>query len=118
MSQSYPPPKPPISRADLVGSLAALVLTVIGGGAAAVLGVFMMAFTDYCPPETCNIDAGVTAIMAGFAAAAVVGAIGTVMTIVRLVRRNPAWPFAVATLVLTAAACAAGIGGYLFAVGG
>lgn len=67
MSQSYPPPRPPISRTDLAGSIAALVLTVVGGGAAAVvLGVFMMAFTDYCP----------------------------------------------------AAACAAGIGGYLFAVGG
>lgn len=118
MPQSYPPPKPPISRGDLAGSLAALVLTVIGGGVAAFLGLFLMAFTDNCPPATCNIDAGVTAIMAGFAAAAVVCAIGAVMTIVRLARRNLAWPFAVATLVLTAAACAAGLGGYLAAVGG
>ena len=118
MAQSYPPPKPPISRGDLARSLCTLVLTVISGGAAALLGLFLMAFTDNCPPATCNIDAGVTAIMAGFAAAAVVGAIGTVVTIVRLVRRNPAWPFAVATLVLTAAACAVGIGGYLAAVGG
>ncbi|ORA99715.1 hypothetical protein BST33_13095 [Mycolicibacter minnesotensis] len=118
MSPSYPPPKPPISRGDLAGSLAALVLTVVGGGLAAILGLFMMAFTDNCPTTTCNIDAGVTAITAGFAAAAAVCAAGTVLTIVRLVRRNLAWPFAVATLALTAAACAAGLGGYLAAVGG
>ncbi|OBG41635.1 hypothetical protein [Mycolicibacter heraklionensis] len=118
MAQSYPPPKPPISRGDLAGSLCALALTVVGGGVAAILGLFLMAFTDNCPPATCDIDAGVTAIMAGFAAAAVVGLAGTVVTVVRLVRRNPAWPFAVGTLVLTAAACAVGIGGYLAAVGG
>lgn len=118
MPPSYPPPKPPISRRDLAGSLAALVLTAIGGGVAAFLALFMMAFTDNCPPTTCNIDAGVTAIMAGFAVAAVVCAIGAVVTIVRLAGRNRAWPFAVATLLLTAAACAAGIGGYIAAVGG
>lgn len=118
MYETYPPPKPPISRADLAGSLIALALTVVGGGAAAVLGLLMMAFTDNCPAATCNINAGVAAIMAGFAAAALIGTVGTVLTIVRLVQRNPAWPFAVATMVLTAAACAAGIGGYLVAVGG
>ncbi|WP_046301265.1 MULTISPECIES: hypothetical protein [unclassified Mycobacterium] len=118
MTQRQPPPKPPISRGDLAGSVSALVLTFVGGAVAAVLGLFMMAFTDYCPPATCNIDAGVTAIMTGFAAAAAVGAIGTAVTIVRLVRRHRAWPYAVATLVLTAVACAVGIGGYLAAVGG
>ncbi|MCV7086129.1 hypothetical protein [Mycolicibacter hiberniae] len=118
MSQSHPPPKPPISWGDLVGALSALALTFIGSGVAAFLGLFLMAFTDNCPPSTCNIDAGVTAITAGFAAAAVVVVGGTVVTIVRLVRRNPAWPFALATLVLTAAACTAGIGGYITAVGG
>ena len=118
MYPSHPPPKPPISRGDLLGSLAALVLTVVGGGVAATLGLFMMALTDNCPPTTCNIDAGVTAIMAGFAAAAVVCVIGAIVTIVRLARRNLAWPFALATLGLTAAACAAGMAGYLAAVGG
>lgn len=118
MSQSFPEPKPPISRGDLAASLSVLVLTVIGSGVAAVLGLFMMAFTDYCPPATCNLDAGVTVIMIGFAIAAAVGVTGTVVTIVRLVQRNPAWPFAVATLVLTAAACIAGIAGYIAEVGG
>jgi len=42
------PTKPPISIGDLIGSIAAPVLTFIGGGVAAFFGVFVMAFTDYC----------------------------------------------------------------------
>lgn len=115
---SDPPPKPPVSRADFIGSVTALVLTVVGAATTALLGLMVVAFTDNCPPATCDIDAGVTAITAGFGVAAALGLIGMALTIVRLVRRRPAWPFAVATFALTAAACAAGIGGYLTAVGG
>lgn len=48
----------------------------------------LLAFTDYCPPEMCDIDRGITAIATGFGAAAVIVAAGAVVTIVRLVRRS------------------------------
>lgn len=113
-----PPAKRPISGADLAVSITALALTVVGGAVAAFFGIFFMAFTDYCPPESCDIDAGVTAMFTGFAAAAVLWIAGTALTVVRLVRRTAAWMFAIGTLLLCAAACVAGIGGYLAAVGG
>lgn len=121
MTYGYPAPPPakrPISGVDLAVSITALVLTVVGGAVAAFFGIFFMAFTDHCPPESCDIDAGVTAMFTGFIAAAVVGIAGTVLTIVQLVRRSTAWTFAIGTLLLCAAACVAGIGGYLVAVGG
>lgn len=94
----YQPPKPPLSSTDVVISVVALVVTVLVGGAGAVMGLSMLAFIDYCPPESCSIDAAVTAVMAAVVTAAVAVVIGLVVTIVRLVRRKPAWPFAIATL--------------------
>ncbi|MEZ0050604.1 hypothetical protein ABIA30_001602 [Mycobacterium sp. MAA66] len=121
MTYGYPPPlpaKPPISSGDLAASIVALVLTFIGGGVGAVLAVFMMAFTDYCPPATCHVDAGVTAAMTGFTIAGLIAIAGTTVTVVQLTRRSRGWPFAVGTLVLCGVACALGIGGYIVAVGG
>ena len=86
MTYGYPPPpppllpppaKPPISSGDLAASIIALVLTFIGGGVGAFFAVFMMAFTDYCPPATCHIDAGVTALMIGFGIAGLIAVAGT-----------------------------------------
>ena len=116
----FPPPaaKPPVSGLDMAVSITALVLTVLGGAVAAFLGLFMMAFTDYCPPATCDIDTGVAAMFTGFIAAGALWIAGLVMTIVALVRRSKAWPWAIGTLVLCAGACLLGIAGYLVAVGG
>ena len=115
----YPPPvtKRPVSGIDLAFSILALLLAVCGGGVAAFFGIFFMAFTDYCPPETCDIDAGVSAMFAGFIAAALLWIAGTTLTIVSLVRRSRAWPYALGTLVLCAGACLLGIAGYIAAVG-
>ena len=99
-------------------SIAALILTFIGGALAGFLGLFMLAFTDYCPPATCSIEGAVTAITAGLGVAALVAVIGTILTIVALARRTRAWPLAVGTLVLTGLACALGLAGYITAVGG
>jgi len=121
MNYGHPPQqpaKPPISTGDLIGSIVALVLTLIGGGVAAFFGIFVMAFTDYCPPATCHIDVGVNAMAAGFIAAAVLGVVGTAVTVMRLIARRPAWPFAVSTMGLCALACALAITGYLAAVSG
>ena len=121
MSYGYPPvphPKRPISGADLAISIIALVLTAIVGGGGALMGLLLLAFLDVCPPERCNVDGAVTAIFTAVVVAGVVALIGAVLTIVQLIRRVPAWPFAVATLGLCALALVAGGIGYDSAVGG
>jgi hypothetical protein len=113
----YPPSKPPRSVTDLWVSIAVLVLTVLMGGVGAVFGLFSLAFLDYCPPESCSVDGAVTAVMTALLIAAVVGIIGLIITVVQLVRRKPAWPFAVGTLVVCAVVLAGGAVGYASAVG-
>lgn len=112
-----PPPKPPVSRADLGISIAVLVVTVLFGGVASVLGLFSLAFLDHCPPETCSVDGAVTAVLTSLLVALVIGVLGLVVTVVQLYRRRPAWPFAVATLVLCVAVVGCGVVGYTVAVG-
>jgi hypothetical protein len=111
------PAKRPISPADLTISIIALVLTVLVGAGAAVMGLFLLAFLDYCPPETCSVDGAVTAVGTALMIAFVVALVGLVVTIVQLVRRKLAWPFAVGTLVLCGVICLFGGVGYFAAVG-
>jgi len=113
-----PPPKPPIAAADLTISIVAMIVTVLGTAGAGFMGLMMLAFTDYCPPATCHIDAGVTAIMTGLGVAALIAVVGSGLTIVRLVRRESAWPFAVGTLGICALSCLMALWGYIQAVGG
>jgi hypothetical protein len=112
-----PAPSPPLSRTDLVISVATLAVTAACGALAALLGVFLLAFLDDCPPETCHVESAVTAIGAGLLVAFVIGVIGLVATVIQLVRRKPAWPFAVATLVLVLIALGGGVVAYSAAVG-
>jgi len=120
MSYGHLPPPPirqPISGWDLGVSVAVLVLTAGFGALAVFLGFFMLAFLDNCPPATCSVDGAVTAVAGGLLAAAAIGVTGLIVTIVQLVRRRPAWPFAVGTMVLCVLACALGGFGYEAAVG-
>jgi hypothetical protein len=112
-----PAAKPPVSQADLWISISALILTVLVGGGAAAMGLFLLAFLDSCPPENCSADGAVTAIGTALVVAFVVGLAGLVITVVQLVRRKLAWPFAVGTLVLCGVICAIGLAGYFVAVG-
>src|SRR5258705_4407754 len=114
-----PPSKPPIPTSDLVISIGALILTVAFGVVAAAMGLFSLAFLDYCPPETCSADGAVTAVGIALLSAFAIGVVGLVVTVVQLVRRKPGWPFAVATFVLCAVAVAVVLGGvgYAMAVG-
>jgi hypothetical protein len=111
-----PPAKPPVDTSDTVISIIAMVLTVLGGAGAAFIGLMLMAFTDYCPPETCNVELGVNLMLTGFLVAAGIAVAGIVVSIVRLVSRRRAWPFAVGGLILTAVACVLALGGYTSAV--
>lgn len=97
--------------------MAVLVTTVLMGAAAAVGGVFSLAFLDNCPPETCSANGAATAVFIALLAAGVVGVVGLVVTVVQLARRKLAWPFAIATLVICVVILAAGAAGYVSAVG-
>ena len=116
----YPPPlpsKPPIATADLFISIGALILTMAFGVVAAAMGLFSLAFLDYCPPETCSAEGAATAVGIARLAAFAIGVVGLVVTLIQLVRRRPGWPFAVATFVLCALAVVLGGVGYAMAVG-
>jgi hypothetical protein len=115
--QQYRPEKPPMPTTDLWVSITALTLTVLLGVGAAVTGLFSLAFLDYCPPESCSADGAVTAVATALLIAALVGTAGLIITIVRLTRRKPAWPFAVATLVACTVVLLIGAIGYASAVG-
>jgi hypothetical protein len=115
----YPAPqpaKPPIGTTDLVISIGALILMVGFGAVAATMGLFSLAFLDYCPPESCSADGAATAVGIALLAAFAIGVAGLVVTVIQLYRRKPGWPFAVATFVLCTLAVGLGGVGYAMAV--
>lgn len=93
-----------------------MVLTVLVCGGAGVMGLFSLAFLDYCPPESCSVDGAVTTVMGTLAIAALVGLVGLILTIVRLTARKTAWPFAVGTLASCVAVFFLGAVAYTAAV--
>jgi hypothetical protein len=118
MGYPVPPPRPPRNATDVAVSVVVLVLTGLLVVASGFFGVFVLAFLDHCPPESCRVDGAVTAVMSGVGLAALAGAIGLVATIVRLSTRKTAWPFAVVTLGVCALAVLAGGVAFSLAVGG
>ena len=116
----YPPAPatPPRSTSDLTISIVVLVFTALMGVGAVFMGIFSLAFLDYCPPATCSAEGAATAVMTALAAAALVGLAGMIVTIVRLVRHKKAWPFAVGTLGLCLVVLFFGGMAYSLAVGG
>ena len=116
----YPPPqppKPPIATTELTVSIGALIFTVVLGVVAATMGLFSLAFLDYCPPETCSREGAAVAVGTALLAAFAIGVVGLVLTVIQLYRRKPGWPFAVATCVLCALLVVPGGVGYAMAVG-
>ncbi|OAN37569.1 hypothetical protein [Mycolicibacterium iranicum] len=114
----YPvPPRPRRSGVDVAISIVTLLLTVVFGAAAAFFGLFSLAFLDHCPPATCSVEGAVNAVFTSLLAAAGIGLVGVVVTVIQLIRRKLAWPFAVGTFTLCAAAVLLGVVGYSAAVG-
>ena len=97
---SAPPPR---ARAtwDIVLSIVFLVGNAVVFFGGAFMSVFVMAFTDVCPPG-CDVDAGVNAVFAVAGSLAVLGLAATAVTIVLLVRRRRAWWLPLLTGVVTA----------------
>jgi hypothetical protein len=117
---SYPgprPAKPPVATHDLLISIAALVLTLALGVIAAAMGLFLLAFLDYCPPESCSAEGAVTAVGTALLIAFAIGVIGLIVTVIQLYRRKAGWPFALGTLALCSVAIFLGGVGYAAAVG-
>lgn len=97
----YPvPAKPRRSGADIGVSVTVLVLTVLIGAVAAVFGLFLLAFLDHCPPDTCSVEGAVNAVFTSLLVAGAIGLTGLALTVVQLVRAKPGWPFAAGTLAL------------------
>jgi hypothetical protein len=116
---SYPPPrppKPPIATTDLAVSIGAIILTVAFGVVAAAMGLFSLAFLDYCPPESCSAEGAATAVSIALLAAFAIGVVGLAVP-QNAYRRKPGWPIAVATFALCALAVVLGNIGYAIAAG-
>ncbi|MEE6139962.1 hypothetical protein SKC41_26995 [Mycobacterium sp. 050128] len=98
-------------------SIVLMVVAVVGWGAAAGMEFMFLAFTDYCPPEHCSADRAATSVLLSVSVAAALTLVGCIWTVIRLVRRRSGWPFAVATLAISALAELLGVVGYFAAVG-
>jgi uncharacterized BrkB/YihY/UPF0761 family membrane protein len=96
----YPgyPAQPPSQNGDRAISIVILVLTGLLLVAAAFMGVLVLAFLDYCPPESCSVEGAVVSVATAVGIAVLVGIAGLVITLVRLGRRLKAWPVALGTL--------------------
>lgn len=111
------PPQRAASQADRVISILVLVSIPFVGAAAAFLGIFMLAFLDNCPPETCSAEHAALSVWTAIGVAVCIALAGIIVTIVRLVRQRLAWPFALGTLVICGAVGVVGMVGFLMAVG-
>lgn len=110
-------PMPPADRTDVVLSAVLLVIGAVGWVAAAGMEFFALAFTDYCPAETCSADRAFMSIAVALSVAAALIVIGAVVAIILIIRRRLGWPFAAAALLLSIAAEVLGFVGYAAAVG-
>ncbi|RMI35557.1 hypothetical protein [Nocardia stercoris] len=109
------PRKP--STTDVVVAAVLLVVAWAGTLGAGVAGLFVFAFADYCPPETCSTDRafGRLLVAAGVVGVLLVG--GTAGVVVQGVRRRRAWPIAAIVLAGCVVGCVAGLVGAASALG-
>ena len=113
-----PPARPQRNTADLAVSVIVLVITVLGSALGCLMSFMMMAFLDYCPPQTCSVNGAVTAALGTIGAVGLIVVAGLVLTVIRLGARKTAWPFAVGTAASAVAAFLLGFLAFNFAVGG
>lgn len=114
----YPPQAPQRSVADLVMSIVMLVLAVAVGGLGAFMGLFMLAFLDHCPPQTCSVQGAVSAVLVSIGIVGAVVVVCLIVTVVALIRRKPGWPFALGALLGAIAVYGVGFLAFVSAVEG
>ncbi len=115
---AYPPyPGPPPRTADRVISIVVLVFTGLFVVGSAFIGLMLLAFLDYCPPESCSVNGAVTTVMTTVGITVAVAIAGLVATVIRLRQRATAWPFAMGTLVLCGLVAVIGSFAYTHVVG-
>jgi hypothetical protein len=87
---------------DVVLSILLLIGNAVVFFGGAFMSVFVMAFTDNCPPG-CDIDAAVSVVLTVGVVLGLLGIAATVVTILLLVRRRRAWWLPLSAAVVTAA---------------
>lgn len=105
------------STADIWISIILLVVAAVGWAFGSFISVFLLAFLDNCPPETCSAAGVAISVWGGVGVAALVLLAGGIITVVLLVRGKIAWPWAVGTLVLCGVVLTVGVVGFLAAAG-
>ena len=99
-------PPSPRRRAgwDIALTIVILVLAAIGLAVGGFIDFIGLAFTDYCPPATCNVDRAVAGVSSGILAGVVIFVVGTVIAIILLITRRRGWWVGLSTAVLVGAA--------------
>jgi hypothetical protein len=113
----FPGVHPPRARWDIALSAALLSVSLIVWVIAAVGGFMILAFTDFCPAETCHIHNASVSIAVALAVAAVFIVAGAALATLWIIRRRLGWPFGAAALVLSVMSEVLGFAGYISAVG-
>lgn len=110
-------PKRPLILWDVVVSAVALVVAGMIVALGVFAAVFLLAFLDYCPPQSCSTSGAVVAVGGAVVVAVAAGAAGLAVTVLRILDRRISWPFSVVTLAVCAVAIGFGMISYLDAVG-
>ncbi len=102
-------PRRPVIVWDVVLTIVLWLVNAAVLGVAAFATIFLLAFIDYCPPQSCSVEGAFGGAGIGALLAILVSLIGLVVGIILMVRRRIAWWVATVALVLSAACWGLGI---------
>lgn len=102
---------------DIALSIVFMVVAVLALIIGLFLQLFAVAFTDSCPPATCNSDLGISEVGIVWSVVGIVLLVSIVMTIVFLVIRRRAWWIALIGLAVVLAGAVLAFALYIAAVG-
>jgi hypothetical protein len=103
---------------DVALSIVFMVFAVVSALVAGFLQLFLVAFTDVCPPATCHEDLGFTELSIIWIVVLTVLVASILLSIVFLITRRRAWWIALIGLAVVLLGSVLGVVLYYFAVGG